>query len=306
MLNLNYVYYFVQVVDKNGFSAAGKALNIPKSSLSRRISELENQLGARLIQRTSRKFVVTEVGKEFYEHSQAMLVEAEAAEQSVKRRVAEPQGAIRLTCSVPVAQFVIADLLPRFARQFPKVDIIQHATNRYVDLVDEGFDLALRAHSYPLPDSSLISRPIATTPWALFASRAYVEEHGVPTSPKDLAHHTGLHLNDVGSESRWKLYRKSREEHPINFKPRICSDDMITLKKAAESGLGIVALPAYLCRTDVRDGRLIRILPEWTARSAMITLLSPSRRGLLPSVRALSNFLVAEFASAIASDDGPA
>jgi DNA-binding transcriptional LysR family regulator len=138
----------------------------------------------------------------------------------------------------------------------------------------------------------------------LFASQAYVEEHGVPTCPKDLAHHTGLHLNDGGSESRWKLYRKSREEHPINFKPRICSDDMITLKKAAESGLGIVALPAYLCRTDVRDGRLIRILPEWTARSAMIALLAPSRRGLLPSVRALSNFLLAEFSSAIASDDG--
>lgn len=302
MLNLNYMYYFVQVVDRNGFSAAGKALNIPKSSLSRRISELENQLGARLIQRTSRKFVVTEVGKEFYEHSQVMLAEAEAAEQSVKRRLVEPQGAIRITCSTPIAQFVVADLLPKFSLRFPKVDIIQHATNRYVDLIDEGFDLALRAHSQPLPDSTLISRPMAATPWGLFASQDYIEKRGELTSPQDLAGHTGLHLNDVGNDGCWKLYRKARAEPPIHFKPKISSDDMITLKRAAESGLGIVALPVYLCRADMRSGKLVRVLPEWTARSAMVTLLAPSRRGLLPSVRAFSDFLAAEFPAAISAD----
>ena len=302
MLNLNYMYYFVQVVDKNGFSAAGKALNIPKSSLSRRIAELEDQLGARLIQRTSRRFVVTDVGREFYKHSQAMLADAEVAEQSVKRRMAEPQGAIRITCSVPVAQFVVADLLPRFALRFPKVDIIQHATNRYVDLVEEGFDLALRAHSEPLTDSSLISRLIAPTPWGLFANQSYVDARGAPSLPKDLAAHTGLHLSGNGTENSWKLSSKSKEECAVGVKPRVCSDDMVTLKKAAESGLGIAALPLYLCRNAVRDGGLIRILPEWTAKTATITLLAPSRRGLLPSVRAFSDFLAAELPTAIADD----
>jgi len=118
MLNLNDVYLFVQVVDRNGFSAAGKILNVPKSSLSRRIFELEARLGARLIQRTSRRFVITEAGREFYEHARAMLAEAEAAEQSVKRRVTEPQGVIRITCSVADAQFVVSDLLLRFVELF--------------------------------------------------------------------------------------------------------------------------------------------------------------------------------------------
>jgi DNA-binding transcriptional LysR family regulator len=235
-----------------------------------------------------------------------MLAEVEAAEESVKRRVSEPQGAIRLTCTVPVAQFVVADLLPRFALKFPKVDIIQHATNRYVDLVNEGFDLALRAHSQPLPDSTLISRPIAPTPWGLFASEAYVAEHSAPKLPNDLANHVGLDLSDIRNESCWRLYRRSRAEHPVRFKPRVCSDDMITLKKAAQSGLGIVALPIYLCRADVRDRKLVRILPEWTAGSATTTLLAPSRRGLLPSVRAFSDFLAAEFPPAIAGDDSRA
>ena len=299
MLNLNDVYYFVQVVDRKGFSAAGKALNIPKSSLSRRIIDLETRLGTRLIQRTSRRFVVTEAGREFYEHGQAMLAEAEAAEQSVRRRLAEPQGTVRITCSVAVAQFVMADLLPKFLDAFPKVDIVQHATNRYVDLVDEGFDLALRAHSELLPNSTLIGRPIAATPWGLSDSRSYVERFGPPTSPRDLSNRPGLLLKGTRADNCWTLNQGPREEGPIPFKAKLCSDDIITLKKAAAGGLGIVALPIYLCRTEVAQGRLIRLLPDWTAGDAIITLLTPSRRGLLPSVRAFSNFLIEEFPPAM-------
>jgi DNA-binding transcriptional LysR family regulator len=301
MLNLNDVYFFVQVVDKKGFSAAGKALNLPKSSLSRRILQLEAKLGARLIQRTSRRFVVTDAGQEFYEHGQAMLAEAEAAEQSVRRRVSEPQGAVRITCSVAVAQFVVAELLPKFVEQFPKVDVVQHATNRYVDLVEEGFDLALRAHSQPLPNSSLIGRPIASTPWGLFAGASYVQQHGLPTSPGDLANHTGLLLTGAKGDCCWRLSRGSHEEDPIHFKPKLCSDDIITLKRAAESGLGIVALPIYLCQPQVLEGKFVRLLPDWTAGKAIVTMLSPSRRGLLPSVRALSNFLAIEFQSIVSA-----
>lgn len=302
MLNLNDVYYFVQVVDRNGFSAAGKILNIPKSSLSRRILELEAKLGARLIQRTSRRFVVTEAGREFYEHGRAMLAEAEAAEQSVRRRIAEPQGAVRITCSVADAQVVLADLLMKFVELFPKVDIVQHATNRYVDLVDEGFDLALRAHSQPLPNSSLIRRPIASTTWGLFAGKPYIQRHGLPTCPGDLAHHTGLQLHGTKGGGFWKLSRGCHEDEPIPFKPRLCSDDVITLKKATEIGVGIVALPIYLCRDELIDGRLTRILPHWTAGTGTITLLAPSRRGLLPSVRALSDLLAAEFQVAVSGN----
>lgn len=301
MLNLNDVYFFVQVVDGNGFSAAGKILNIPKSSLSRRILELEARLGARLIQRTSRRFVVTEAGREFYEHGRAMLAEAEAAEQSVKRRVTEPQGVIRITCSVADAQFVVSDSLLKFVELFPKVDIAQHATNRCVDLIHEGFDLAVRTHSRPLPNSSLIQRPLAATSWGLFAGRPYIERCGLPGSPSDLVDHTGLLLKHADGDCCWKLSQGPRQEEAIPFKPKLCSDDVITLKKAAKNGVGIVALPLYLCRNDVTEGKLTRLLPDWTAGSATITILAPSRCGLLPSVRALSDFLATEFQMALSA-----
>jgi DNA-binding transcriptional LysR family regulator len=291
MLNLNDFYYFVQVVEKNGFSAAAKALDIPKSSLSRRILELERQLGARLIQRTSRKFVITEVGKELLRHGRAILLEAEAAEQFVRGHVTEPQGAVRMTCSVSIAEFVVADLLPEFMARFPKVDIVQHATNKQVDLMNEGYDLALRAHSQPLPDSSLISRPIAAIPWGLFGSSSYLARSGDIASPGELARHDGLHLTDLGRDNCWTLHQGAKPEHRIEFRPKISSDNVVTLKRAAENGLGIAALPIYLCKADVISGKLVRILPQWTARNVTVTLLSPSRRGLLPSVRALSDFL---------------
>jgi len=303
MFNLNDVYYFVQVVDKKGFSAAGKALSMPKSSLSHRILALESKLGARLIQRTSRKFMVTDVGHEFYQHALAMLSEAEAAEQSVKRRVIEPQGAVRITCSVAIAQFVLATLLPRFINQFPKVDVVQHVTNRYVDLIDERFDLALRAHSQPLPDSGLIRRPLAPTPWGLFASQSYFDHNGMPSNPSELVGHSGVLLKSHSGDCNWALQSANGEAISIPFRPRLCSDDIITAKKAAAAGVGIVALPMYQCQPELRQGLLRRVLPQWTAGNATITLLAPSRRGLLPSVRALIDFLAAEFQSIVAVQD---
>ncbi|QCP49853.1 LysR family transcriptional regulator [Trinickia violacea] len=152
MLDLNDVYYFVQVVENKGITAAARVLNLPKSSLSRRILELEAALDARLIQRTSRRFVVTDVGEAFYKHAVAMLVEAEAAESVVRQRTSEPSGTIRLSCSVAFAQLALAELIPKFMAEYPRVRIVQHAANRHVDPVQEGFDLCLRAHSTPLPE----------------------------------------------------------------------------------------------------------------------------------------------------------
>src|SRR5215510_4296549 len=156
MLDLNDLYYFVQVVDHKGFAPAGRALNLPKSSLSRRVIELEDRLRVRLINRTSRSFTVTDLGQEFYERAVAMLAEARAAEDVVRRRVVEPSGPVRFSVAMPIAQFALANLLPLFMAQFPRVSIAQNVTNRAVDLYEENFNLDIRAHSAPLPDSSLI------------------------------------------------------------------------------------------------------------------------------------------------------
>lgn len=293
--DLNDYYYFVQSVDHGGFSAAGRALDIPKSTLSRRVIALESRVGARLVERTSRRFVLTDVGREFYRHAQAMLIEAQAADEVVTRRLAEPTGTVRMTCSIGMAG-VLADPLSRFLAEHPKVNLLQMATNRYVDLVEEGFDIGLRGHSRPLPDSGLIQRRLSPTPWHAFAAPGYVDREGTPECPQELAQHAVVALGTQSDEVAWHLTGENGEEFIVTVTPRLRSDDLETLKTAAIAGLGLASLPAYLAREDVSAGRLKRILPYWaTQPHAEVTLLTASRRGQLPSVRALIDFLVGEF-----------
>ncbi|MDT6963185.1 LysR substrate-binding domain-containing protein [Cupriavidus sp. SZY C1] len=296
MIDLNDVYYFAKVVEHQGITADARVLDVPKSSISRRILALEAALGARLIQRTSRRFVITELGTEFHRHALAMLVEAEAAENVVRTRTAEPSGTIRFTCSVAVAQLVLATLIPRFMARHPRVRIVEHATNRHVDLVHEGFDMGLRAHMAPLPDSSLVQRPLAQIPWTLFASPGYLKRRGTPDSPEALAGHDAIALGAPQDAYVWNLrdVRHAGQIHAVTYDPSLVSDDMATLKAAACEGVGIVALPGYVGKAEMAAGKLVRVLPQWIAGVATLTLLMPSRRGLLPSVRAFSEFLAEE------------
>jgi DNA-binding transcriptional LysR family regulator len=293
MLDLNDHHYFVQAVDHGGFAAAGRALDIPKSTFSRRVIELESRLGVRLIERTSRSFVATDVGRAFYRHAKAMLIEAEAAENVVMRRLAEPSGTIRITCSFGMARF-LSELLGRFLTEYPKVNLIQYTTNNNVDLVEEGFDVGVRGHGGPLPDSELIQRRLADTPWHAFAAPAYLKEAGVPTQPAELTSHATVALGSGVEHLAWQLSRNG-ESIVVPIEPRMQSSDMATLKAFAIAGLGIVSLPAYVAREQVATSMLQRVLPEWITQRAQITLVTPSRRGQLPSVRALIDFLVAEF-----------
>jgi DNA-binding transcriptional LysR family regulator len=293
--DLNDYYYFVQSVDHGGFSATGRALDIPKSTLSRRVIALESRLGVRLIERTSRRFVVTDVGRDFYRHAHAMLIEADAAEEVVARRLAEPSGTIRITCSIGMAR-TLADPLTRFLAAHPKVNLVQMATNRYVDLVEEGFDIGIRGHSQSLPDTELIQRRLTPTPWHVFAAPALLDREGTPEQPQELAQHAAVSLGTRRDEAAWHLYAEGGEKAVVPFVPRLRSDDLETLKIAAIAGLGLASLPAYLARDEVSQGRLKRVLPDWVTQSrAEITLLTPSRRGQLPSVRALIDFLVGEY-----------
>jgi DNA-binding transcriptional LysR family regulator len=167
MLDLNNVFYFVQVVDRGGFTAAGRTLGLPKSTLSYRIRELELALGVRLLNRTSRQISMTEVGTEFYHHAQEILRSAQYAEEAIKQRVSEPSGTIRITTAVEIAQFALRDLIPVFLDRYPKVRIVEVANDRLVDIIAEGFDIALRGHTKELQSSSLIQRRIAEVPWYL-------------------------------------------------------------------------------------------------------------------------------------------
>jgi len=297
MLDLNDFYYFVQVVDRGGFTAAGRTLRVPKSTLSHRIQQLERDLGVRLLNRTSRRFGMTDAGGDFYHHAVAMLREAEQAEMTIRGRLTEPTGTVRCTAGSATMQFALSDIIADFLVQYPKVNVVAHAADRTVDIVGENFDLAVRAHSDPLPDSNLVQRTLAPAPWYLFAGTEYLKARGAPRTPQDLQEHPSLFMMRTGVQPLWRLRhaRQQRDEIVMPLTPRLLGDDMVGLQRAAIKGLGVVALPGYICRDAVRSGALQRVLPDWIAGDSTLTALIPYRQGLLPSVRAFLDHLTAEF-----------
>ncbi|RWK41251.1 LysR substrate-binding domain-containing protein [Mesorhizobium sp.] len=292
MLNLNDLLVFVQVVDHGGFAAAGRALGIPKSTLSKRLSELEKAIGVRLVQRTSRSFAVTEVGRDFHRHAAAMLIEAEAAEQVIKGRLAEPSGTVRLTASLPLAQFRLAPLLPRLAASYPKVRIMLDVSDRFVDIVQEGFDIAIRNHFAPLPDTDLVQRRIDYDPAWLVASADYIREKGMPSRPEQANGLDGLMASS--SDRVWTLHDGEGAVAEVAPSPRYVANETVSLLEAARAGLGVACLASSFCAPLIESGALVRILPDWTARGVATTLLMPHRRGQLPSVRVVADHLIAE------------
>jgi DNA-binding transcriptional LysR family regulator len=301
MLDLNDFFYFVQVVDRGGFTAAGRTLRIPKSTLSHRIRQLETSLGVRLLNRTSRRFGMTDAGQDFYRHAVVMLRGAEQAEAAIRHRLTEPTGTVRCTAAVATMQFAMRDIVADFLIRYPKVNIVAHATDQNVDIVGENYDIAIRAHSDPLPDSNLVQRTLTPAPWFFFAGSAYLDANDAPETPKDLQKHPSLFMMRTGVTPVWRLRHSSetKDEVVMPLTPRLLSDDMIGLKQAAIRGLGVVALPGYVCRDEVRSGTLRRVLPTWLAGDSTITALIPYRQGLLPSVRVFMDHLAAEFPKAV-------
>ncbi|KQW87807.1 LysR family transcriptional regulator [Massilia sp. Root418] len=287
MRNLNDYFYFVLVVDQGGFAQAARHSGLPKSTLSTRLAALEAELGVRLIQRTSRRFTVTELGQEFYRHASAMLIEAQAAEDVVKGRLAEPSGAVRITASVPTVQTMLGEVLVELAVAHPRVQVSVHVTDRAVDLVQEGFDMAVRDHFAPLPDSGLVQRRVATECVLLVASAAYLAARAVPQVPQDLALHDGLMSTMHGGA--WRLESDAGEQVEVRLAPRMHADESSVLLRAAEAGLGIACLPQRMVQASLEAGRVQRVLPGWRAGTVTTTLLMPHRRGQLPSVRLVAD-----------------
>lgn len=294
--DLNDYFYYVHVVEKGGFSAAAEALGMPKSRLSRHIAALEERLDTRLIHRTTRQFNVTEMGVVFYQHARALVDEMEAAEAAIKREKNTLSGHVTLSCSVGVAQFLLKEALARFLFENPLVSVSQHVTNQNIDLVAAGVDLSIRGHTAPLPDSTLVQRKLTTVEWRLFSATGYQGQHGAIDNPSDLAGHQTLALGWQSPRGKWSIESARGERIDVDVTPRLKSDDMSTLKEAAIQGLGVVALPAYTCAQDVSEGRLERVLCDWHAGVAELTLVQPSRKGVSPAVKVLQEFLLAEFA----------
>lgn len=287
-INLNDLRFFVRSAESGGFAAAARELGLPKSTVAKRVADLEAALGARLAHRSSRAFVLTDAGRDFFEHARAALIEAETAEDAVRRRMAEPSGVVRITASVPTAQAHLADRLPDLARAHPKLTLHVHVTDRFVDVVQEGFDIAVRSHFAPLPDSDLVQRRLAAETVVLLAAPAYLAARGAPARPEDLAGHDGL-LTSPAADG-WRLASGEALARGAP-RPALVADEATILRKAAEAGLGVVGLPEGMAAGAIAAGALVRVLPEWNAGVVLTTMLTPHRRWRLPSVRAVMAFL---------------
>ena len=293
--DLNDLFYYVQVVEHQGFAPAGRALGIPKSRLSRRISQLESRLGVRLIQRSTRRFSITEVGRTYYTHCKAMLIEAEAAEEAIAMTRSEPRGVVRLSCPVALLDASVGDMLADFMALFPHVIVHLEATNREVDVVAEGIDIAIRVRPPPLQDSDLHLRVLGERSQCLVASPALLQTHGLPTVPADLAGLPSLALGLPQTEHVWTLNGPDGAVAQVAHEPRFVTRGMHALCSAALAGVGVVQLPGMMIREHLREHRLQQVLPQWQPRREIVYTVFASRRGLLPSVRALIDYLAERF-----------
>ena len=301
MYDLNDLYYFAMVVDHSGFAAAERALGIPKSRLSRRISQLETDLGVRLLQRSTRRFAVTDVGNSVYRHAQSMLAEAQAAREVVDRLSAEPRGVVRVSVPVSIAQQQMARLLPEFLARYPQVRVQLTVSNRRVDVINEGVDVALRVRAKLDDDGSLVMRSFGQIQQLLVASPAYLKRAGHPQTPEALAEHVTLSISEDDPRQRWELHGPDGAVRRVELTPRVMGFDFPMLMTLAEQGVGITLLPETVCAESVRRGDLVVVMPEWRLPQGIFHAVFASRRGLLPAVRVFIDFL-AEKAPALVED----
>jgi DNA-binding transcriptional LysR family regulator len=235
----DHLRFFAGVVEQNGFAAAARKLGMPRSRLSRRIGLLEERLGVRLIQRSTRRFAVTEIGREYYHHCVAMMVEAEAAQETIDRVRSEPQGVVRVSCPSSLIYFEVGEMIARFMAECPKVVVLLESTNRRVDVIREGFDLAIRVRFPPLDDSDLLIRKLAESPQRLAASPSVLKDSARPLVPADLAALPSLALDPLEVEHKSRLDGPDGATATVRHTPRFVTEDMVALRLAALRGVGV-------------------------------------------------------------------
>jgi len=291
--DLNDLQFFAIVVEHGGYAAAERALGIPKSRLSRRVAQLEADLGVRLLQRSTRKFAVTDVGQSVYRHAQSMLAEAQAARDAVERVSSEARGVVRVSAPVTLAQEMLAPILSEFMAANPRVRVQLLATNRRVDVIPEGVDVALRVRTRLDDDGELVLRRFGQVNELLVASPAYLEAHGRPAHPDGLGEHATLSASEDEARQRWTLLGPGGEVARVDIQPVLMCSDFPVLMSAARAGRGIALLPETVCADAVRAGELVVVFRDWHLPQGICHAVYPSRRGILPAVRAFIDFLAA-------------
>jgi DNA-binding transcriptional LysR family regulator len=266
---------------------------IPTSTISQRIASLERFAGTGLLRRTTRSLSLTEAGKLLIPHARAIEEQCREAQRTLLGFGGDLSGIIRVSSSIAVAQFALAPILPKFLRQNPDVAVCIDATNRYVDLVGEGYDVGIRAHSSTLKDSSLLQRVVARTPWSLAASPDYLLIKPALTEPAGLASARVLFFGSTNSELIWHL-RCGDRTVDVDLTPCLACDDMAALKLAAIGGAGVVGLPTYIIDSALKQGQLVPILPDWRLTESAISIITPPKRQSSSITKCFTDFVAAE------------
>jgi DNA-binding transcriptional LysR family regulator len=289
--DINDLYLFARVVEAGGFAAAERDTGIPKSRLSRRIARLEKQLGVRLIHRSAHAFSVTDAGHGVYRHARAIADQAQAAVATVAETLNEPSGLVRISTSTLTAELHLAGWLGEFISRYPKVRVALELSNRFVDLLSEGVDLAIRFSTAPLGSADIVARQLGVSRMALVASPALVAKHGTPAELSDLPKLPALGQGTLESIRPWVF--KAPDGSVITHHPeaRFVVDNIIALREAAIQGAGIIQLPWDACRDAVARGELRVLLEQYPSVGTGIYCIYPSRVGMPAAVRVLVNFL---------------
>lgn len=299
MDDLNDLVLFAAVVTHGGFSGAARALDIPKSRVSRRVAELEERLAVRLLQRSTRSVSVTEVGAAFFAHCESMSASAQAAYEVAARAGTKPSGRIRVSCPIGVAHMFLAPVLPKFLLAHPEVRLELDLTNRRVDLIGEGYDVAIRVRS-ALEDSDLVIRQFGTSDQILVASPAFISTHGPFDSPEALRGVPGVGPAGVrGDRPKWTATSPTGSTIEVDYQPCLATDDIYLMSRMAVQGVGAAQLPFHVCEEDLRQGRLVHLLPGHTLPGHQLHAVYPTRRGMVPAVKAFVDLLVAELPGAM-------
>jgi len=283
---------FVAVVENDGFSAASRALGISKSAVSKRINQLENHLGVRLLHRTTRKLSLTEAGERYFEHAAQALTAAGQAEDAVTELQGEPQGKLKISSPMSFGRLHVAPLIPIFTQRYPKILIDLVMDDRNIDLVAEGFDLAIR--SGDMPDSTLIARKLAPLRQVLCASPDYIDRYGMPVTPSELSERNCILFSYSGDANEWTLNKDGKAEAVlVSGSYRVNNSEAILV--ALREGIGIGRLPTFVAGPDLREGNLVRILESYNIPDHTFYAVFPERQYLPAKVRVFLDFSINYF-----------
>ncbi len=288
-MDLNSAFYFVQIVQAGSFIQASRLLEIPKSTLSDKVSELEEELGVTLLIRTTRKLSMTEAGETFYRKTQPALLQIRSASEETSQLQTTPQGRLRITAVTGLGSSSMIDAVAKFRRKFPAIKVDLDFTDRIVDLVGEGYDIAIR--SGQLADSTLISKRVGMSSFGLVVSPSYLKQHGTPKHPKSLVDHSCIQFSAIGVDPVWELRSSGGKKARIAVSGGTSANSISAVKRLAELEEGIALLPTFHCQKELESGSLVRLLPEWSTEPSPIHLVYPQQKYVNPRIREVLPYL---------------